>query len=361
MKCGIVTFHRAVNYGAVLQAYALRKYIIGKFNADCDVIDYRCRSIEDMYIVKGNLLNPKTAIKKIAADRKKRKFEKFIYNFLGIKASVEKSQLKDEGEKYDTVITGSDQVWGKSRIGKDHSYFLDFVKDNDKKVSYAASMGSGTIDPENSDIYESLLSGFKYISVRERQAKETISNLLNRDVEVSIDPTFLLNKQEWKNIAVNSVGNKKYLLIYTLTNSKTIIDTAKKIAAEKGLEIYYITDAFSSVNGIKNLRYLSPCEWVGAFMGASYVVTNSFHGTAFAINFNIDFNTEVSRGLSNRGARIYDLLDSVNMRDRLIDNGSFTSDSIDFSESNDVIESERKRSYLYLNKVLNGGKNDTVR
>lgn len=351
MKCGIITFHRAVNYGAVLQAYALRQFIDSNYGVSCELIDYRCKSIEDMYTVKRNIANPKTVIKSIISGRKRKKFESFIYKNIAISQSLDKTDLADVSDNYDVIITGSDQVWGKSRVGKDETYFLDFVSNGEKKASYAASMGSGNIDDEYVERYRYLLQDFNFISLREHEAAATISKLLNRETSVSIDPTLLLKRDEWEKVASGKFKNKKYLLIYTLTESKSIIEHAKKVAKQYGLQIYNISDSYHSVKGIKNLRYLSPEDWVDAFLNASYVITNSFHGTAFSVNFGVDFNTEVSKGLEKRGTRITDLLEILNLEDRLL-NASCVSGTINFSTVHSILDVQRQNSEAYLAKVL---------
>lgn len=352
-KCGIITFHRAINYGAVLQAFALRNYINKNFSVDCDVIDYRCESIENMY-KPSNSKNPKYIIKNFFGLKKQNKFMEFVNEKIGIKNPIKKSELASEGEKYDVLITGSDQVWGESRVGKDNSYFLDFVKESDKKVSYAASMGSESISEDKRELYRNLLSDFRMISTREESAAESLSELLGREVSVSLDPTLLLLKDEWRNIASDRFKNKNYLLIYTLTSSEKLIRFAKKTAKEKGLEIYYISDTFHHIKGVKILRCLSPEDWVAAFLNASYVVTNSFHGTAFSVNFNKDFNVEITAGLAQRGTRITDFLNLLGLQERLIGENTVC-DKIDFTKINEILDIETEKSYKYLSEAIKSG------
>lgn len=351
MKCGIMTFHRAINYGAVLQAYALRRFIIEKYNVTCDIVDYRAESIEKMYNYPRNSINPKVMLKKYVLACKKKKFNNFLNAKLQIGKSVSREQLPEESLKYDIMITGSDQVWGKNRIGIDHSYFLDFISDTSKKVSYAASMGTGSIEPEDEEQYRTLLETFSHISVREYEAKLSIERLLDRPVEESIDPTFLLSREEWQQIAPGKFKGKKYVLLYTLTNSGSLIKLARKVAEERNLEIYYITDSFRSEHGVRNLRGLGPEEWVDAFLHASYVITNSFHGTAFAIIFHIDFNSEVSKGISKRGTRITNLLENMGLQERLL-NENIITDEVNFSKSDAEIEKRQKMAQDYLGSVL---------
>ena len=355
MKCGIMTFHRAINYGGVLQAYALKKYISDKLSVDCNVIDYRCKNIEDMYDLRLNTKTLKgfitSIIKYPTYYRKKKSFEKFVKDYIKIGNSIEKAQLTKESDKYDIILTGSDQVWGKSRIGIDHSYFLDFVNNSEKKASYAASFGAEKIEDGLIGIYKKLLSDFKYISVREETGRGLVRDIIDKEAEVLIDPTLLLNEHDWKQIASCKFTRNKYLLIYTLTNSENILKTAKKIAKERNLKIYNISDGFKTIKGIKNLKGLSPQEWVGAFMNASYIVTNSFHGTAFSINFNKNFNVEISNGIAERGSRIRDILLLLGLESRLLNLTEDYSD-INYTDVNLKLDNNRFKANEYLKKIL---------
>lgn len=359
MKCGIMTFHRAVNYGAVLQAYALQKFISESFDADCEIIDYRCQSIEAMYKVPLNKLNPLSVIKHYLCGRKQKAFNDFLDKYMEMSPSYSKSQLPNTVDNYDIIISGSDQVWGKSRVGKDESYFLDFVDEPKKKVSYAASVGSGKIEDGLKENYRELLNDFSFLGVREYEVAKSLEILLNRTVHTNLDPTLLLNKSQWETVASDRLKGKKYLLLYMLTNSQSIIDAARKLAKEKHLEIYNISDSFHNVKGIKNLRFLSPSEWVGAFMNASYVMTNSFHGTAFAINFKKDFNSEITKTLSQRGSRISCLLDTVGLSDRMMGDVLNTT-SIDYGRVENSLVAERDKSISYLKDVIKEGEQNEI-
>lgn len=358
-----MTFHRAINYGAVLQAYALRRYIKDTFDIGCDVIDYRCADIESMYGYSGKRLSLKTGLKRMFSARKTKAFEDFLINEIEIGKSVQRSMLGNEADKYDIIITGSDQVWGSPRIGKDEAYFLDFVNAPAKKASYAASMGSGEIEERFKDKYKALLEDFAFLSVREQKAGASLYKLLGRQAEVSIDPTLLLRRKEWAAVASDRFKGNRYVLIYTLTDSPSVIAAAKRIADERRLKIYNISDSYHSEKGIRNLRFLSPGEWVGAFMNAEYIVTNSFHGTAFAINFNVDFNTEVTGAIKKRGTRITDILRLFGLENRLIEGSRFDSGKIDYMSANRVLVHEQNRSEAYLKSVflsVQGDNNDKV-
>ncbi len=185
-RIGILTFHRAINYGACLQAYALKKYIKDQGN-ECDIIDYHCPAIEDFYnrvfLWEDSF---KTKIKKVLtwSIQKKRniRFKQFIEkNLLDAKFGdgYNKNNISETNELYDSFITGSDQVWSPFCTGGDLTYFLDFVKDSIKCNSYAACVGIASDTFLKSQEVVSNLKRFNHISVREEIAQRKLSSILS--------------------------------------------------------------------------------------------------------------------------------------------------------------------------------------
>ena len=177
MNFGIITFHRAVNYGAVLQTYALQE-ALRNLNIDSEVIDYRDNIIDNRFKFFYD-----KSLKKLVKDfiyfpifyRKNKKFEKFIEgNIVTTKKIIRNCDELNQLKEFDQYITGSDQVWNYRLTNWDEAYFLDFVKDNKKKNSYAASFGMNEIPKKEQEKYKSLLSQFNHISVREENGIEII-------------------------------------------------------------------------------------------------------------------------------------------------------------------------------------------
>ena len=203
MKIGIITFHRAVNYGAVLQAYALQHALEG-LGAQAEILDYRNRYIEscyDPYSLKGNKLKALAKIALLGGVRRKKNeaFRSFNKKYLRLSEAVYKDseQLAGAEKFYDAFITGSDQVWNTSCADFDPAYFLTFVKDKKKKNSYAASFGLSEIPKEYEAEYKKRLAGYRQISVREAQGRALVKELTGRDVPVVLDPTLLLTEKDW--------------------------------------------------------------------------------------------------------------------------------------------------------------------
>ena len=203
-KTATITFHKAVNYGAILQAYALQRSIL-KLGIDNDIIDYDCKLISNVYKLI-NIKSVKSFIKSLIAFRiyyyKKNKFKSFIKKYIILTNPVTKDILKSEefNNKYDFFITGSDQVWNYEITNLDDAYFLNFVKDESKVKSYAASFGISCI-PENLRLkYKNYLKRFSSILVREKTGAKLIENLIDKKVNIVLDPVLLLNKNEWNEI-----------------------------------------------------------------------------------------------------------------------------------------------------------------
>ncbi len=359
MRVGIITFHRAINYGGVLQAYALQQYILRTGNA-CEIIDYRCPFLEAQY---GNsrsisLLRVKMIISAILRNgtikENKNGFQRFCNQYLKMSLPYSEDTISNATSEYDLIITGSDQVWSPTCAGFDINYFLSFVKENKKKVSYAASVGGAIIPKELEEKYSNLLSSFSWISVREDSIRINLAELLHREVFTVADPTFLLTKEDWKSRFYRKLDSN-YVLLYMIVEDSQLIEKAINYAKDNNLEVWYINDRLYKTKGVKNLRHIDPDEWVNLFLNAKMVITNSFHGIAFAINFSKPFFAALLKENTNVNARITELLKKFGAESHLLNKGvSATSDkSTDLAISVERQLSElRNESYSYINNVL---------
>jgi len=349
-KVAILTFHRTNNYGAVLQAYALQN-TLSVIKTKTKILNYLCPFIERQRILNFRAKSIKYLIKKII----KIPFQAYIeykFNFFRKKllnvTKINKNQ--NINNEFDIFIVGSDQVWNSSITNNDMTYLLDFVNDKNKKNSYAASFGVDYLNDEQKILYKSLLLDFNKISVREKQAQIIIKDLLNIEVPVVLDPTFLLSKYQWKSLAV--IKEKKYVLLYLMNQDKKIINFAEILAKEKKLKLIYLSTATRKV---VKAKYICPTpqEWLGYFMNAEYIVTNSFHGLCFSINFNKHFFCNLLPPPSSVNSRLENLLDLFNLRDRLIDNiGNDYDRPIDYEYVNKILDKEIEKSMDYLKEVV---------
>lgn len=369
MKVGILTFHRAANYGAVLQSYALVQ-ALRLYGCNAEIIDYRCKFIEDYYNPKMLLLpkNWKRLIYYILFNGVIIPHRENYYSFLlqnnVLSEQVYKSQNELKGNEYyyDSIIAGSDQVWNYATAGFDKVYFLKFVADSCKKKSYAASFGISKIPDNIKEEYRSLLSSFSNISVRETSGKAIVEDLLNREASVDLDPTLLLDDKKWKKVIKNVrpeiMNLDKYLLVYAISENQNLLKIANIIAKEKQLNVVYINNRWRKNPGVLNISYASVDEWLYLFSKATFVVTDSFHGTAFSINFDIPFCTYQANS-TKIGSRIDSLLSILELKNRIVvkDDSGFNSklfDSTLYIKPNRCFELSilRAKSIANLKKIM---------
>jgi hypothetical protein len=357
MKIGIITFHRAVNYGAVLQAYALRR-VLGYDNAD--IIDYRNPLIEKLYCpwrpvrpftprnIAAYLIN--IPIKLV----KNRAFRGFLKRFAGAggRAVKNNAELLSLNGSYSAFVTGSDQVWNHDRSGFDETYFLGFA-DEGKKFSYAASFGFSSLDDKYAARYRELLQSYSAISVREEQGSGIVEKLLGSRAEVVLDPTLLLDGNDWADISGKS-GIKtpgRYILLYVFELTQNLREFVLRLSDETGLSIIWVQASLSRrLEKAKKLYCASPEDFLKLFQNASYVVTNSFHGLAFSLNFNREFFIELLPEQYGVNSRLEDLISRYKLADRAIDRCKLN-DKIDYGAVNERLREERGRSLAFIQRI----------
>lgn len=366
IKTATITFHKAVNYGAILQTYALQHSILN-LKIDNEIINYDCNLISDEYKLI-NTKSIKTFIKSIMAFKmfycKKKKFEFFIKKYIVLTNPVTKDILKSEdfNNKYDFFITGSDQVWNYEITNLDDAYFLNFVKDEKKIKSYAASFGVNSIPEKLKPIYIKYLKRFSGLLVREKTGKNIIHGLMDKKVNTVLDPVLLLDRNEWNKIVSRTKFDDikdKYILIYMDTPYIKLF--AKKLSIKYKLPIFNIADLIlKKENKIGNTESeLGPEDFVNIIKNARFIITASFHAVVFSIIYNKEFFiNNVDKTKENRSSRQKDLLDLLEIKDREIFNHNDDTDfaPIDWNNVNKKLESERNKSIYELKKML--GVND---
>lgn len=363
MKVGIMTFHTALNYGAVLQTYALYR-IIKEKGHEVRVIDYIAPFNEKRFAPKSfsYFLNLRTIYNVLFRNGYEiyqgKGFKDFVINHIELTDPLyNEEQLRKQNNSFDTFISGSDQVWNLACTEGDEMYYLPFVLDDHKRNSYAASIGYNKIPESDVDKYATLMKGFNHISVREASGLDIVKALTGRDAELVLDPTLLINKEKWSQIADYSraANRKNYLLLYLMSEDKTLIKKAKKYAKDNNLEVVYITQRLFKLNGADNLRNITPEQWIGLFLKASVVATNSYHGLLFSINFNKPFITRyIPRSIAN--SRMETILDVLDLHSRRIDSQICTLETkIDYGKVNEKLQTLREKSLGFLDKILNNG------
>lgn len=336
MKAGILTFHDAHNYGAVLQAYALKKYI-NKLGIDTKVINYHHHTIPDGYPKDDN-------------EKRWEKFNKFIKELIDHDEIVYDCEEDLENLDIDFWICGSDQIWNTEITrGLNKGFVLDF-NTKGKKISYAASMGIPEIPREHEEQFKESVNKLDFISVREQSLKQYIENLTDKEVIKTIDPTMLLDKNEYEDLSVeNKYGD--YVLINALGPDERLTQIAKKIAKEKNTKIIELNDRYIENYFCKQVSDAGPEEYLSLMKHAKAIVTNSFHGTIFSIIFEKEFYT-ITR--LNRNSRMENILDIIGMRDRLLEEVEDL-DNVkqqNYDEAYERLEKEKEKSEMFLKNAL---------
>ena len=295
--------HRVLNYGSILQAYATQ-YVIEQLGFNCEIIDYQYPN--SWQFERGTKYFPLTWKNKIAKLlgmspmwRRRNKLDKFIKQYMRLSPPYNSPEsLEKAAPQYDIYMTGSDQVWNPYHTKGDPSFFLHFAKGK-RKVAYAASFAKNSLHEEYKPIYRNLLKDYQSISVRETGGCRIVKELIDRDVPVVLDPTLLLTGEQWgefvdKIMKKDGYKNWKYILVYMLNYavdpSPVIYKIIEKIQKETGLPVISIGKLDDrKIKKYKKIEDAGIFEFLQLFRNASYVVTSSFHGTAFAVNFGKPF------------------------------------------------------------------------
>ena len=321
MKVGILTFHRAHNYGAIMQLYALKTYI-ENLGHEVQVIDYIKERIDRGY---PKVRLPKTGteeekeILEYGEEAYKRKWEKFN-KFIMELDKTEEVHSEEDLEKLDLdyIICGSDQIWNPNYTeGFDPVYFGGKNKIA-RKISYAASMGIKRANLEDEKTLEDRLSNLDYISVREECLRKYAQKFTNKRVQTVLDPSLLLDAEDYLRIEIKPQYSN-YLFVYTMFENENMMKIADKIAKEKGLTVVELTQDGNKPNKEHHIQVsdAGPGEFIGLVNNADFIVTNSFHGTNFALIFNKEFYT-IPVELVN--SRIENILKVSKAEDRCIMN-----------------------------------------
>lgn len=366
-QVGILTFHSSNNFGALLQTYGTF-FIVDKLGETPSIINYHCPHKKNGYkafywskdrTLKKNLIAIANAPLKHSKNRKSESFRQDTLN-IKTKELTTYEEMRTEQNKYLKIIVGSDQIWNYLNTGFDKRYFLDFVEEPNKKIAYAASFAISNIEEKYKKDYANLLNQISYISVREEQGCKIVQELTGKDVPQTLDPTFLLTKEEWNSFAISestkTIGND-YLLIYSIGNDKRTIKLARKIATELNLKIIIIGNRFQEylMSGVKTVNP-SIHEFVKLFRDASYIVTSSFHGVAFSAIFNKEFICSLDRD-SPGNSRQLSLLEMIGLSNRIAYNSMDSQQvnvEIDWDNVNKILEYEREKSVKFLKNALSG-------
>jgi len=368
-KVCVLSYVNTANYGGLLQLYALSTILSKHF--DVEVINYKNGSkiqrskIRTILAFFYNKVFPWLSIDKV---RKQNELK--FRSLIPISNTVYSNAQHLGSIDCNYFIVGSDQVWNPYLNGFDSAYLLRF-KTNATKISYAASFGVEKIPNNWLDDVSYSLAEFKHISLRENTGcniLEQVSSLAHISKTVDLDPTLLINQNDWKSkFCTSRLLNFKYILVYLMPGDKIVekqmIKYAHLLSRKSGNKVVIIgRKNIDKFNFTKRGYYKAgPSEFVNLINYSEFVVTNSFHGTAFSVNLNKQFvsfinsNRETANSLKSR---VVDFLSKVSLQDRVVDvksvsDTSFPNSDIDFKKINEVLSSLKTRS---LDNLFEGAK-----
>lgn len=377
-RIGIITYFNYYNYGSMLQGFALQHYIQNNYSdIDCELINFRSippnntsfwRKAKVRFNRIGYYLTHLSEIRTKSAYHSKMSIRNTYFDiFLNTQVKVtpefyrNKSQLMQHPPIYDIYITGSDQTWSPNISGGyDLSpMFLDFAVGGARKAAYAPSVGVSKFTHEQESFLKCKLNSYSLISCREVGGAKLLERITGKEVPPVIDPTLLLNKNQWEKLAVPSEIKVNYIFCYFLGSRQYYRDFAKKLSMQTGLPIVCLPVNWKDFSNDDNLVWnAGPLEFVGLINGAEYVCTDSFHGVAFSSNLNKNFYAFIKHaGLSDAGdnSRLFDYLKRIGLEDRLIteyDGNEICVKSIDYSSVNERLAKERENSYRYIDRII---------
>lgn len=360
-KVGLLTMHRVFNYGSILQAYATQT-IIESLGFICDVIDYqypnkihKCGKF-DIHQFIGFLLQLKQGFPEL---RRRKKFRRFYKKYFHLTQYYPtKESLERNPPIEDVYIVGSDQTWNTRHIKDDSTFLLSFVPEGKRKLSFSSSAARLSYSSDFSSMFKKYVSEFSAISVREKNTQSMVQKLLNRKVPVTLDPTLMLNQSGWEKMVSNASLHisEPYILVYVLKYSfnpyPLVTKIIRQIYQQTRLHVVCIRYSAREKLGISNATYynesISPEDFVYLFKNASYVVTTSFHGTAFSVTFNKRFFSIVKPDSTDD--RIMSLLNMLGIPERGISEDKDLSNhlDIDYTLVNQKLDEERNKTISYL-------------
>lgn len=363
-----ITSHDVYNYGASLQAYALMTYL-ESIGHNTEIIDYKPDYVLRRYDYRW--VNPESAFHKFRLTRiiyrilkyiqrqttlkRKKTFDRFTKQYLKTTQTYHNNEeLINNTPKADAYIVGSDQVWNSFYdAGKDPAFYLDFVPETKKRISYAASFSITEIESQYQNFIKQHLDKFNHISVREYHALKILQQM-NLKGEWVVDPIFLLPFSFWKSHLTAFQKKEKYILVYDFERNSLLKTFAQFIAKNKNMKIYSINDTYPLWYANRNFNHAGPLEFISLIYHADYFISNSFHGSAFSLLFNKEFFI-FGRNRHKVNSRMESLLKMLCIENRFItstDDFSQLNTPINYAQVNSLLEEKIKLSKNYLKTSL---------
>ena len=354
MKICHITYDHTINYGSCLQAYALDEIMkrMGYDVALCNCSEFANK------VKQARIRNlPGTLLEHFFQGRSFRTFEKTKVCYTHLLHDDNPEDFSRLNTEYDAFVVGSDVVWNTTLNRKANYFYLGFT---DKyKFSYAASFGKGELNEADERLARQFLPALDAISVREKSSAENAARFTDKPIEIVQDPVLLLEKKDWLSLARKPQRTKPYIFVYVTYLTDGVLQYVARLQEQTGLEAAWVTVRLKDMFRLKTFRYPSPEEWLGLLEGAEYIVTNSFHATAFSTILHKNFSVFVpGDGRKGIGSRLYDFLEQFGLENRIYSRCPEKPDISmpDFSIADEKLPALKKKSMAFLRKNLEAAK-----
>ena len=371
MTVKVITRHAPSNYGSLLQSIATQT-VLEHLGYECKMIDYQRKDERGIRMVLNQVSRKKDfssplkklfyiiiryPVEKYAQCRFDRMRNRYLKMTKRCTTPEDLSQLKA-----DAFMTGSDQVWGPVITGMyDAAYFLQFATGGAKRLSYAASFGKTNFDAATTRVYQQMLASYDKITVREDSAVQMLESWGAKNCYGQVlDPTLLLSADEWIDLLVYEemqikYASQKYILVYQIHNDRQLSSYALRLAAHTGLKLLRVNPFMHQVHrGGQVVLCPDVTEFLSLIKNATYIVTDSFHGTCFSLTFEKQFIEVLPNNTT--GTRNQSILALTGLSNRIVydfDDFSIINRMINYQPVREILAKERGRSVKMLKCLLN--------
>lgn len=371
-KIGLVTYY-GENYGGMLQAYALQQYV-KEAGYDCKIIsnefiyvptkqgikNARINSIKNLVKNPFEYLKRRTATRRSSTENplKSAKFREFLSKNIDVDYTGYTcyDQYVQSPPEYDVYLCGSDQIWNPNLYNSNGFYFAGFAPNDAVRVSYASSIGVSSVSDEHARFMKPYLDKLDIISTREVDGSKIVEDITGKKVRTVIDPTLLLNGEQWSKVSAERIVDNPYVFCYLFGERDYIAKVKKQVKELTGLEIVCIPFVVREIEGDDTKIFdAGPAEFISLIKNAEFVLTDSFHATAFSINLKTPFLSLcrfAKDDANSMNSRLYTILSLVALENRLIDESDVITKemlfNIDFKRVHDLLGKKRAEDSQFL-------------
>ena len=385
-KVALLTIHMIPNCGSLLQAWATIQ-CVEKFGCACTLVDYDFPTWHHQktsegdehksqshagfkhFMLKLGLLGLAQRVNFLRHRYFIRRRTKAFWTKFSL---TPKCDYRTVGEitGYDIYLTGSDQTWNPRYMGDDHSFLLDFTPDSARRISYAASFGCRELPSDQHSTYGRLLSRYAAISVREPSGVKIVQDLCGKESQAVVDPTLLLTPRDYVCLMGDRLPQGKrfvfcYVLSYVFDAGEWAVKLAVEVARAMGVGVIFYAAEPAMAKRARAAGFevwtgfLTVADFLECYGKAEFVITTSFHGTAFSLNFRKNFYSILNPNAS-ADDRVASFLTRFGLGARGVlpgsDVGALAHDlTVDYSEADGRLAAEREKSMAFLKQALGGG------